>query len=118
MRVIMPDGKQIYLEGGLSYEERRQVVDDLCNEYSDYFSLHFDSPKTRTCLDMLTSYMARAKEFKPRQNGVLGSLKARRLYGGEYDEYNILFDDLSKKDKAKIGLDSATNYSDNSSPYI
>lgn len=115
MKVVMPDGKAVYLPGGKSYEERKQIVDELLIQHDQYFSNHFDSPKARTCLDMLTTYMARAKEFrKGNKHKVLGSDKGRKLYGGERDEYNLLFDDLPQKDKLSIGLDSATNYSDNS----
>lgn len=56
MKIILPNGEKRELDVGISYEERRQVVDEILEEWNDYFT-RYRNKKTLVCLDVLTTYL-------------------------------------------------------------
>lgn len=104
MKITLPDNKSTYLPGGKTYEQRKVIVEGICNKYDDYFTKHFDSRKTETILGMLATYLSRAKEFKQNNDHpVLGSDHTKRLY--VYDDRTMLFSAMNDGLKWQLGLE-------------
>jgi hypothetical protein len=103
MRLILPDSKKVYLPGNLTYAERVEIVNQYLKEYEDYFTERWDNEKTRVCLDVMATYLARSKEFK--DSGILSANRQAELDQPKQraKKYSV-FSELSTKQQSALGL--------------
>ena len=100
--------KTIYLPGGLSYEERCKLAEEILFTLGDYTTDYWESPKVKKILDVLADYISRSKEF--RQNNshpTLGANRKEKLYKG--DKRMINFSDLLREIKDQLGIDDVVD---------
>lgn len=99
------NGKTFPLPGGKTYEERNKIINDILAEYEEYFLASWESPRTKKILEMMGTYLSRAKEFrKDMTHPTLGANREGKLYGG--DTKFIPFTYLHKEIKDMLGLDN------------
>jgi hypothetical protein len=103
MNLYLPDGKKVFLKGNLLYEERKQLVQSIIDEWEWYFTEYWNNPKTIACLDMMARYLSRASDFKDIEKPTLSTRKHAALEQGDWN--CRLFSDLPKHTKMKIGIE-------------
>ena len=103
MKVVLPDNTKIYLPGNNTYDERLQIVEDVLARCGNYYVETWDLQRTRTTLDILATYLSRAKEFRTENpSPVLSRRKQRDLDRGT--DKCIPFSHLSNTWKIMFGL--------------
>lgn len=65
MNLKLPNGEEQVLDTNLSVDKRKEVVYTILSEWGDYFEQTWDLPKTRVCLEILSSYLT--KEVKEQE---------------------------------------------------
>lgn len=103
MRLILPDGAKIYLEGNIPYAERVKKVNEILADYEDHFASAWDTKRTKVCLDILATYLSRAKDFREgNSNPTLSTRKQAALDQG--DSKCAPFSSLPIKLQQEIGI--------------
>jgi hypothetical protein len=64
MKLILPNNETVILDDNLAEEAKRQKVDSILSEWSSYFSRTWNLPKTKICLDILSTYLNKEKKKK------------------------------------------------------
>lgn len=102
MKLILPDRTSVQLQGGKTYKERIQIIEELLDKHGKYYIETFDLPRTRIVLDVIANYLSRASDFKEQEYPVLSRRKQRDLECGTYD--CIPFSQLSRQWRVSLGL--------------
>lgn len=68
MKLILPDGSKLELDTSLKYEEKRSIVDQILEDWDDYFTTYKHTKKTTVCLEVLTNYLYYHKEQEDNDN--------------------------------------------------
>jgi hypothetical protein len=64
MKLILPNNQTVILDENLSEEDKKQKVDLILLEWSSYFNRTWNLPKTKICLDILSTYLNKEKKKK------------------------------------------------------
>ncbi|MFS1513064.1 hypothetical protein VQL36_11595 [Chengkuizengella sp. SCS-71B] len=106
MKIILPNNEKIKLDTTLNYEQRLKVVNELLDEWSEYFIETWKKSKTIVCLEILSNYLCLVKdEGKGKYQEdkyILSSHKMKRLKRGDKKICN--FSDLPIEHQQLIGL--------------
>lgn len=93
----------MYLEGNISYEDRVKKVNEILVTYEEHFASAWDTKKTKVCLDILATYLSRAKDFNEGNNNpTLSTRKQAALDKG--DPKCTPFSSLPLKLQQEIGI--------------
>jgi len=115
MKLLLPNNKKIYLPDNASLEERKEKVNEILNEWEDYFRKAWHSSKTKIALHVLASYLCwgyhkdknAEKGKRTEDKYVWSNQKEKKVKYG--DGVTILFSDLSMKDKIRLGVPHCYN---------
>jgi 23S rRNA A2030 N6-methylase RlmJ len=105
MKLKLPDGTQIILNTSLPLEERKRVVNEILDEWKDYFESSWELSKTKVCLEVLSNYLCLVKdgEDKNKEDKYIMSLtKVKHMKRGNDKVSN--FSSLPQEHKQLFGL--------------
>jgi len=115
MKLLLPNGRKIYLPDTISLEEKMKIVNGIIIEWEDYFRASWNTPKTKACLSILATYLCRG--FHRDKNVTQGKRvedpyvwskkKEQRVKFG--DGITILFSEMSTVEKIQLGIPHCYN---------
>ena len=105
MILRLPNGDKIKLDTSLSLEERKAKVNDILDEWQDYFEKTWQLKKTKVCLEILSNYLCLVKdgEKKNTEDKYILSLRRTKEIKDGTSKYTN-FSDLSIDNKLMFGL--------------
>lgn len=109
MIIELPDGNRVELNNDISIDEKLKKVEELILEFENYICDSWETTKIKFFLNGLSNYLCWYKEEKySHDKEVLSKTKDLRMK--KYDDKNILFSNLNKEDRQKIGLYTNEEY--------
>lgn len=105
MKLKLPDGTQLSLDTSLELEDRKKVVDEILEEWKQYFTNSWDLNKTKVCLEVLSNYLCMVKdgEMKNKEDKyILSSDKMKKMK--RFNDKNVNFSNLPKDQQKVFGL--------------
>lgn len=101
MKIILPDGKKLYVKQTSPLDEKMVIVDKILEEYSSYFEDNWESQKVAMCLSVLADYIVRGNNNGKHDKEILSDKKDIAMRNGHKC---IPFSSLSKRQKIMLGL--------------
>lgn len=101
MKIQLPNGKQHNLDDNITLEEKKQIVEDLTEEFMSLIKSNWHSDSVKFFLDSLANYLVWHKDEDESNHDkeVMSRNKTNRLVRGRKD---IPFSSLSKADSEKL----------------
>lgn len=110
MKIQLPNGNRLTLDENITIDEKRQIVEDLTEEWMPTILKNWDSLSIRFFLDNLANYLVWHKEedSKNKQDKEVLSIKRIEEMKGKRQARSIPFTSLSKTQKEAFGMDGGT----------
>lgn len=102
IKVILPDGLKPSLSFNHSDEEKIVIVNEILEEYRNYFNEFWYSDSVKKCLDVLAYYLCTTGNGGERDKDVLSKYKMNEMREGS--RKHTTFSALSSAQKAALGL--------------
>lgn len=102
MKIQLPNGQQHNLDDGISLDEKKQVVEDLVEEWRSIIMLNWHSNGVKFFLDSLANYLVwhkEAEEIGYQDKDVLSKKRTERLVRYKKTSKEINFSDLNPNQK-------------------
>lgn len=105
MKLVLPSGEKTYLDTSLTYDEKLMVVNTILDEWNDHFKNTWENNKTKTCLDILSTYLCTAKSEEDRHKEdkyVMSTTKVKKMQRG--NNKVLHFNDLEPELQFQLGM--------------
>jgi hypothetical protein len=107
MKIQLPNGSKLTLDENITLDEKRQIVEDLTEEWMPTIRANWDSTSVKFFLDNLANYLVWHKEEdqKNKQDKEVLSVKRIEEMEGKRKAKSIPFTSLSKIQKEAFGME-------------
>jgi hypothetical protein len=110
MKIQLPNGSKLTLDENITLDEKRQIVEDLTEQWMPTLILNWHSTTVKFFLDNLANYLVwhKEEEDKNKQDKDILSVKRIEEMEGRRQAKSIPFTSLSKTQKEAFGMDGGT----------